>query len=55
MSNRTDSQPLAHHDTGRQSRRMKLKALSAKIVWVGTISQLDREKLLGAIKTPNKG
>jgi len=51
MSNRADNKVLHHHDTERQARRLKLTAVGAKIKWVGTIHQSDREKLLRAVKT----
>ena len=48
MSKRADNKVLPHHDTDKQSRRLKLTTVGAKIKWVGTISQLDKETLLKA-------
>lgn len=39
---RKDNEPLAHHDTDFQARRIRLAALAAKIAWLSPVGYYKR-------------
>jgi hypothetical protein len=53
--NRANDQPLAHHDTGKAKRRVKLAAVSAKITWIGKLTWFDRKTILEKLNIQNHG
>lgn len=47
---RADQQILPHRDYHKAELRIRKAALSAKIIWIGRLSQYDRETLLKRLK-----